>query len=96
MKKKNYGELHSEAWHYFGKDTCERCRLPMKKHLKIYGTRFHMHNTIIPKDYTVMQSYAWKYLCVKCHGEVESFARRYNANEEDTIVMYDEEEYYKF
>jgi hypothetical protein len=29
-----------------------------------------MHNTLVPKDYTVLESYAWKCVCNSCHQKL--------------------------
>lgn len=64
---------HEKAWELFGKYFCEDCGMTLKDHYEIYNQRFHMHNKLLPKDYTVMESYAWNCLC---NPEHESLERR--------------------
>lgn len=54
---------HKKARQLFGKDRCERCK---KK-----PERLDMHNTLVPKDYTVMEENAWLCVCQVCHWEIE-------------------------
>lgn len=62
---------HTKAWKLFGKDCCEVCGISNKDHKELKGCRLSMHNTLNPKDYTVMQSYAWSCICIKCHPIIE-------------------------
>jgi len=64
---------HKKAWELFGKDYCETCYMSNEEHKKTYKCRLHMHNMISPdKNYSVIESYAWKCLCGLCHGKLES------------------------
>jgi len=63
---------HDKAWELFGKNNCEECGMSLDNHLKKFNRRFDLHNTILPKkDYTIMEDYAWKCVCSKCHKKLE-------------------------
>ena len=63
---------HNKAWKQYGKTYCEICGIHLLMHLTIYGIRFHMHNTLNPKDYTVMSEDAWRCLCIPCHAKKDN------------------------
>lgn len=62
---------HNKAYDSFGKNECEICGISNGECLEKYNKRLSMHNTLYPKDYTIMEQEAWQCLCSKCHGEVE-------------------------
>ncbi len=62
---------HNEAWKLFGKDKCERCGINNDYYIQLYKRRLDMHNTLNPKDYSVMESEAWLCVCAKCHKRLE-------------------------
>ena len=62
---------HSQAWILFGSNKCEICELTLKLHREIYNKRFCMHNTLDPKDYSILEKYAWQCVCIPCHSKVE-------------------------
>ena len=65
---------HNRAWKLFGKDHCEICGMSNEDHKKKHknGSRLSMHNTLTPKDYTVMEPEAWMTVCeFGCHTDVE-------------------------
>lgn len=63
---------HNKAWELFGKDYCEECYITLQEHKESFDRRLEMHNTLDPKDYTVMESDAWMCLCRKCHLSLEA------------------------
>jgi len=77
--KKSYspGTYHVCAWILFGKDTCSYCGITLKDYNKRQKddkkrvSRFHMHNSLEPKNYSVMEQHAWMCLCNKCHMKIE-------------------------
>jgi len=71
------GSLHNRAWELFGKDCCEICGMSLTEYTELTGRRFDMHNTLEPKDYTVLESQVWMTVCAmaygnKCHYKVEN------------------------
>lgn len=68
----HYDILHYEAYKKFGLPCCEICGISNDEYFKLYNERFSMHNTLNPKDYTMMESYAWQTLCRSCHQKIES------------------------
>ena len=89
-------DLHAVAWDMFGKEKCDRCGMTLKKHKKLYKSRFHMHNRLNPKDYTILEAYAWQCLCSRCHGIVEAFYKKWHFEEHEMIVVYDQKDLYNF
>jgi len=75
FKGESYNYLHTKAWDVFGKDYCENCNLTLQESYDIYKQRLSMHNTLEPKDYTVMKQYAWQCLCKKCHMKIDNVER---------------------
>jgi len=67
-----YSYWHNKAKKNFGKDRCESCGITDRKCQELYKRRLSMHNTLTPKDYSVMESHAWKCVCSQCHGVIES------------------------
>lgn len=67
----NYGYYHQQAWKLFGKDECEICHMTLNTHLEIYNRRLNMHNTLDPKDYSILKNHAWQCVCTSCHFKVE-------------------------
>ena len=65
------GTWHKHAWKKFGKNSCELCGLSNDEHKEKYNRRLEMHNTLDPKDYSVMEPNAWLTLCASCHAKVE-------------------------
>jgi len=63
--------LHKRAWELFGGNECEVCGLSLKLHKEFYNKRFFMHNTLNPKDYSILEKHAWQCVCIPCHAEVE-------------------------
>lgn len=63
---------HKKAWELFGKNNCENCNLTLQENYNKFNRKLSMHNTLNPKDYTVMKSEAWQCLCDKCHTEIEN------------------------
>lgn len=61
---------HYTARKLFGKDCCEICGVT-KEYVEKNNQYLEMHNTLIPKDYTVMEESAWMCLCKKCHKQIE-------------------------
>jgi len=62
---------HSKAWKLFGKNYCEICHIDINTYMEKTNQRFDMHNTLEPKDYTVMEPYVWQCLCHSCHMVIE-------------------------
>lgn len=79
IKKQQKLNEHEQAWKMFGKENCEICNKSLKKELQETGKRLSMHNTLDPKNYIVMEKYAWKCLCGKCHWK-EEFTKKNNIN----------------
>jgi len=74
-----YHTWHKKAWKLFGKDYCENCEMTNDHHKLKWKTRLHMHNTLYPKDYTIMEEYAWETYCLDCHNGLEH-ALKYDRN----------------
>jgi len=68
----HYTYAHNKAWDKFGLPHCERCGINNDYHIQLYKRRLDMHNTLNPKDYTVMEPEAWQTLCKKCHAKIEA------------------------
>lgn len=62
----SYRYWHEKAFEMFGKDKCERCNNEAN-----IQKRLCMHNTLNPKDHTIMEAYAWQTLCDSCHVIIE-------------------------
>jgi hypothetical protein len=62
---------HDMAYDLFGKNECEICSISNNDCVEKYNKRLSMHNTLDPKDYTVMENIAWQCLCSECHQKVE-------------------------
>jgi len=62
---------HYKAYDLFGKKECEVCGISNKDCIEKYNKRLSMHNTLEPKDYTIMESDVWQCLCSKCHQKLE-------------------------
>jgi hypothetical protein len=62
---------HKHAWRKFGKKYCEFCGLLNSEHKEIHNRRLEMHNTLDPKDYSIMEQHAWMTLCCSCHAKLE-------------------------
>jgi len=67
-----YHHWHKKAWKLFGKDKCEICEISLQKSIKKFNQRLSMHNTLEPKDYTLMKQEAWQCLCKKCHTSIDN------------------------
>jgi len=67
----SYDYWHSKAWKRFGKMYCEICNMNINEHFEKHNQRFDMHNTLEPKDYTVMESHVWMCLCKSCHKKID-------------------------
>lgn len=63
---------HGKAWELFGSGCCENCYMSNEEHKQRWGQRLHMHNTLDPKDYTIMEPEAWMTLCKTCHSGLEA------------------------
>lgn len=63
---------HKKAYNLYGLPYCENCYMSNEEHLLEWGKRLHMHNTLDPKDYKIMESEAWMTLCRTCHSGLEA------------------------
>jgi len=43
-----------------------------EEHLQRYNRRLDLHNTLQPKDYTILKEEAWLALCRPCHIKLEA------------------------
>lgn len=68
----NDSYLHKRAYEMFGKDFCDVCKISKEEYKNKTGERFHMHNCLDPKDYTILEEYVWMCVCEKCHPTVEA------------------------
>jgi hypothetical protein len=66
-----YDYWHSKARKYFFTGYCEICGKTNKDEIKENGKSLSMHNTLVPKDYTVMNINAWMCVCQSCHMIIE-------------------------
>jgi hypothetical protein len=64
--------LHDKARKYFFTGYCEICGKTNEQEKKYIGHGLSMHNTLIPKDYTVMNINAWMCVCQSCHQKIEN------------------------
>ena len=62
---------HEKAWNLFGKEYCEICGMSNEESKFKNNERLSMHNTLMPKDYIVMEPEAWMCLCKGCHKRLE-------------------------
>lgn len=83
----NSNTLHKEAWKSVGKSKCQRdqCDITIEDHIALYGQRFDMHNSLVPKDYTVIQEAAWRTLCKSCHTTIEKLFLYKGKDKEDVM-----------
>lgn len=65
------GWYHQEARKLFGLSSCEHCGMTQIESVKQFGRRLDMHNTLLPKNYTILERYAWQSLCLPCHIRLE-------------------------
>lgn len=67
-----YETYHAKARKLFRKNKCEVCGMTNEEHKKRTGHNLSIHNNLKPKDYTVMESYAWTTVCeFGCHQTLE-------------------------
>jgi len=72
--------LHDKAWKLFKKEKCDICNIYLEEYKEINNKkRFDMHNKLVPKNYSIMESRAWQCLCRNCHSSIELI----NHNKED-------------
>lgn len=62
---------HSKAYDLFGRSECEICGISNNDCIEKYNKRLSMHNTLEPKDYTILEQEAWQCLCSECHTKIE-------------------------
>jgi hypothetical protein len=67
----SYACWHIKAWEKFGKNYCEICYIDINTYMEKYNKRFDMHNTLNPKDHTILEPEVWQCLCINCHKMVE-------------------------
>lgn len=63
---------HEKAWELFGSGCCENCYMSNEEHKTRWKKRLEMHNTLEPKDYTIMELESWMTLCKECHAGLEA------------------------
>lgn len=71
-----YNSCHKKVWKLFGKDYCQHCGITNRQHKQKYKQRLHMHNNLIPKDYSKIDEDSWLTLCKSCHKILEASIQR--------------------
>jgi Rps23 Pro-64 3,4-dihydroxylase Tpa1-like proline 4-hydroxylase len=63
--------LHSKARKYFFTGYCEICGKTNAQEKKEVEKGLSMHNTLVPKDYKIMNINAWICICQSCHSKID-------------------------
>jgi hypothetical protein len=64
------GYYHIRAREFFGKPSCEECRISLQEYGRIRKQKnFDMH--CVSKDFRILEQWNWKCLCSKCHHLVK-------------------------